>query len=107
MARYEAVVTVTSKGQLTLPKPIRQALGVETGTKLGFTMVGDEMRVVKIDAADGDGDPVIGAFLDLVAQDMAAGHLRADLPADVLDYARGRDLSRVDLDEVIEGPVAL
>jgi antitoxin PrlF len=28
--------TVTSKGQITLPKPIRQRLGVQTGSKIRF-----------------------------------------------------------------------
>jgi AbrB family looped-hinge helix DNA binding protein len=28
--------TVTSKGQITLPKPIRQRLGIQTGTRIRF-----------------------------------------------------------------------
>lgn len=31
-----AVATVTSKGQVTIPKEVRDELGIETGTKLWF-----------------------------------------------------------------------
>jgi AbrB family looped-hinge helix DNA binding protein len=31
-----AVATVTSKGQVTIPKEVRDELGIETGTKLYF-----------------------------------------------------------------------
>ena len=31
-----AVATVTSKGQVTIPKDVRDDLGIETGTKLYF-----------------------------------------------------------------------
>jgi antitoxin PrlF len=30
------VATLTSKGQITLPKPIRQALGVDVGGQVAF-----------------------------------------------------------------------
>ena len=30
--------TVTSKGQITLPKPIRQRLGIETGSRIRFVV---------------------------------------------------------------------
>lgn len=106
MARFAATATVSSKGQLTLPKPIRSALGLGSGTKLGFTMVGDEMRIKKIEA-DGHHDPALTAFLKLLSDDIADGNLKADLPADVTAYARTRDLSQVDVDEVIEGDVEL
>ena len=36
MSRIHEVATITSKGQITLPKPIRQALGVDSGGKVAF-----------------------------------------------------------------------
>jgi antitoxin PrlF len=40
--------SVTSKGQVTIPKPLRQKLGLRQGSKVEFVLVGDrvEMRVV-------------------------------------------------------------
>ncbi|MCB1909568.1 MAG: AbrB/MazE/SpoVT family DNA-binding domain-containing protein [Rhodocyclaceae bacterium] len=40
--------SVTSKGQVTIPKPLRQRLGLRQGSKVEFVLVGDhlEMRVV-------------------------------------------------------------
>jgi AbrB family looped-hinge helix DNA binding protein len=40
--------SVTSKGQVTIPKPLRQHLGLRQGSRVEFVLVGDhvEMRVV-------------------------------------------------------------
>lgn len=40
--------SVTSKGQVTIPKRLRQKLGLRRGSKVAFVLVGDrvEMRVV-------------------------------------------------------------
>jgi AbrB family looped-hinge helix DNA binding protein len=40
--------SVTSKGQVTIPKPLRQRLGLRQGSKVEFVLVGDrvEMRIV-------------------------------------------------------------
>lgn len=40
--------SVTSKGQVTIPKALRQRLGIRRGTKVEFALIGDhvEMRVV-------------------------------------------------------------
>ena len=32
------VATMTAKGQITVPKPIRQVLGADTGTKVTFEL---------------------------------------------------------------------
>lgn len=39
--------SVTSKGQVTIPKSVRQQLGIRQGSKVAFELVGDhvEMRV--------------------------------------------------------------
>lgn len=44
--------SVTSKGQVTIPKPLRQQLGLRQGSKVEFVLVGDhvEMRVVSTPA---------------------------------------------------------
>src|SRR3990170_3201024 len=44
--------SVTSKGQVTVPKPLRQQLGLRQGSKVEFVLMGDhvEMRVVSTPA---------------------------------------------------------
>ncbi len=46
------ITSVTSKGQVTIPKPLRQHLGLRQGSKVEFVVVGDrvEMRVVSTPA---------------------------------------------------------
>jgi AbrB family looped-hinge helix DNA binding protein len=41
------VTSVTSKGQVTIPKEIRQRLGIRAGSRIAFVLVGDrvELRV--------------------------------------------------------------
>jgi AbrB family looped-hinge helix DNA binding protein len=41
------VTSVTSKGQVTIPKAIRQHLGIRAGSQIEFVLVGDhvELRV--------------------------------------------------------------
>lgn len=41
------VTSVTSKGQVTIPKTLRQQLGLRQGSKVEFSLVGDhvELRV--------------------------------------------------------------
>ncbi|MFK7942058.1 MAG: AbrB/MazE/SpoVT family DNA-binding domain-containing protein [Paracoccaceae bacterium] len=40
--------TLTSKGQTTLPKPVRDALGLHPGDKICFLVVGDEVRILPV-----------------------------------------------------------
>ncbi len=39
--------SVTSKGQVTIPKPVRQRLGIRQGSRVEFVLAGDhvELRV--------------------------------------------------------------
>ena len=75
------VATLTSKGQITLPKSIRQVLGVDTGGKVAFDLRGGEVVVTRADAEHED--PAIGAFLTLLARDIEAGRNIHGLPEDL------------------------
>ena len=46
------ITSVTSKGQVTIPKPLRQQLGLRQGSKVEFVLIGDhvEMRIVSTPA---------------------------------------------------------
>lgn len=39
--------TITTKGQTTLPKGVRERLGVGPGDKVRYLMVGDEVRILR------------------------------------------------------------
>ncbi|MET0963230.1 MAG: AbrB/MazE/SpoVT family DNA-binding domain-containing protein [Noviherbaspirillum sp.] len=45
--------TVTSKGQVTIPKQLRQQMGIRAGSRIEFIVVGErvEMRVAAAPAA--------------------------------------------------------
>jgi AbrB family looped-hinge helix DNA binding protein len=52
--------SVTSKGQVTIPKAVRQKLGIRAGSKVQFRVVGDHAEMVPVSApvevpADGYG----------------------------------------------------
>ena len=79
MPHIHEVATLTSKGQITLPKPIRQALGIGVGGKVAFELRGSEVVVTR--AADGTHqDPAIESFLALLENDLQAGKNLTTLP---------------------------
>ncbi len=43
--------TITSKGQVTLPKPIRDKLHLKPGDKIDFMLEGDGLRVTPVTAS--------------------------------------------------------
>ena len=97
--------TLTSKGQITLPKAIRQALGVTTGGKVSFELRGGEVIVTRADAKHED--PAIGAFLGLLEQDIRQGKHVGNLPDDLAQAMLANLEHSVDINEDIEGEVAL
>lgn len=105
---YETILeqaTLTSKGQITLPKAIRQALGVSTGAKLSFELRDSQVVVARADAHHDD--PAIGAFLDVLEQDIRQGKHVGNLPDGLASVLLSKLSKPVDLDEDIEGDVAL
>ena len=101
------VATVTSKGQTTLPKVVRQTLGVEAGDQICYAVEQDG-RVVVTRATE-DVDPAVGAFLDFLEKDMIA-HPENISPLSKAWLDRMQSLvghMKVDPDEPIEGDVDL
>lgn len=104
-AGIREVATMTSKGQVTLPKSIRQLLGVETGARLAFELRGSEVVLSRLEAAHDD--PAIGAFLDLLERDIRAGANVGHLPDQLARHMLANTMHAIEADEAIEGEVSL
>lgn len=100
------VATITSKGQITLPKPIRQALGVDTGGKVAFDFMDDRVIVSRV-TDDAHEDPAIGSFLALLEKDIQSGRHITTLPDGLARAMLARIGNPVNLNADIEGDVAL
>ena len=106
MQAIHEVATITSKGQITLPKPIRQALGVDFGGKVAFDLLGSQVVVTRVENELHE-DPAIAGFLALLEKDIAAGRHISALPADLVQSMLSSIRRPVDLGEDIDGDVAL
>ncbi len=104
MNTIHEVATVTSKGQITLPKSIRQALGVGFGGKVSFRLRGDEVVVTRSEEAEHE-DPAIARFLALLERDIEVGRNIRPLPGKLAESM----VAALDLpvDEDIQGDVEL
>ena len=105
MSIMQEVATMTAKGQITLPKSVRQALGVDVGAKVAFELHEDGQIVVS--RADTEHEnPAIASFLDLLAGDIQAGwHVRAvpnQLALDMPEYAQREAGPVEDIDGAVD-----
>lgn len=106
MPDLHEIATITSKGQVTLPKPIRQALGVSYGGKVAFDLRKGQVVVTRAESTDHE-DPAIAAFLGMLERDMRAGkHVRA-LPEKLAQAMLANAGHAVKLDDPIDGEVAI
>jgi len=107
MSVIEEVCTITAKGQTTVPKAIRQALGVSYGGRIAFRV---EEGTVSVHAAgEPEQDPALAPFLALLESDIAARPealvpLTAELGARMTAATGG---VTADPEAPIEGEVAL
>ena len=102
----EEISTITAKGQTTVPKAVRQALGVDYGGRIAFRVSDGGVTVCR---ADTDEDPAIETFLGFLAADIkthpqAIKALSPDLAARIASLTG--DMI-VNLDDDIDGDVAL
>jgi antitoxin PrlF len=66
---FERTSTITEKGQTTVPKPVRDALGVSYGGRIVFRV---DDHGVSVHRAEQDADdPVLRSFLEFLAGDMS------------------------------------
>lgn len=103
----EEVCTITAKGQTTVPKAIRQALGVSFGGRIAFRVEDGTVSVSA--AAEPENDPALAPFLALLEHDIAARPaalvpLTLELAARMTAATEG---VAADPDAPIDGEVAL
>lgn len=106
MPTIRELATVTAKGQITLPKPIRQALGLDFGDKVAFDLHDSKVVVTRAESPEHE-DPAIGHFLALLETDIRNGRHLSSLPDDLLESMLGTLSKSVDLEANIDGDVAL
>ncbi len=106
MSVIHEVATITSKGQITLPKPIRQALGVDYGGKVAFDLRGSQVIVSRAEESYHD-DPAIESFLSLLEADIRSGRHLTTLPDNLVQAMVATLAQPADLAADIEGDVAL
>lgn len=71
-AILEVPATITERGQTTVPTAIRRMLGLEKRDHVVFRGLPDgTVTIVRRERSEAEGDPVIAAFLDFLAGDMA------------------------------------
>lgn len=100
------VATITSKGQITLPKSIRQALGVDFGGKVAFDLAGDRVIVTRVEEQAHE-DPAIVSFLRLLEKDVQSGQHITTLPDELARSMLAALGKQVNLNEDIVGDVTL
>ena len=106
-AMVEEISTITAKGQTTVPKSVRTALGVDYGGKIAFRV--DE-RGVSVHRAEVDNeDPAIDRFLAFLADDIARRPeaVTALTPTLAERLAALTEGVKVDLEAPIDGDVDL
>lgn len=106
-AMLEEISTITAKGQTTVPKSVRTALGVDYGGKIAFRV--DE-RGVSVHRAEVDNeDPAIDRFLAFLADDIARRPeaVTALTPALAARLAALTEGVKVNLNAPIDGDVDL
>lgn len=106
MQAIHEVATITAKGQITLPKSIRQALGVDYGGKVAFELRDSQILVSRVED-EPHADPAIAGFLALIEKDIHAGTHITTLPDDLARAMLAAIRPSVVANEEIEGDVTL
>lgn len=100
---------ITAKAQTTLPKGVREALGVAAGDRLAYVVERDQAIIMNAKRLESEDDPTMLAFLSFLERDLCEHPERVrDLPQPLLDRIGALvGVTDVDLDAPIEGAVAI
>ncbi len=92
--------SITSKGQTTLPKVVRETLGIETGDRIRYAIYDDEVRILPVrpigrlfGVLEYDGPAVTDEDMDQAVADGACGESAVtaeDMDQAVADGACGK-----------------
>ena len=66
-----AVTSVTSKGQVTIPKELRQQLGIRPGSRIQFLLVGDHVEM-RVSSSPSDASSDLGSGFGMLKSRRAA-----------------------------------
>ena len=61
--------TLTDRYQTTIPKVVRETLGLGKGDRLKYSIDSGKVSIVRADARE-ENDPILEEFLDFLARDM-------------------------------------
>lgn len=75
-----------------MPKSIRQALGVDAGSKVAFDFTGDRVIVTRV--VERPTNPAIGSFLALLEKDIQSAQGITTLPDGLARAMRGTGQAR-------------
>lgn len=92
MALMKSATRLTSKGQVVIPKPVREQLRWEPGTELAVEVMGDGVVRLTLLAAEDPIDTLYGCLRDLPRDPLAAleAEHQAEIDADERWQRRGR-----------------
>jgi len=82
MPDIHEVATITTKGQITLPKRIRQVLSVAVGSKVAFDLRDSQVFICRVEGVQHE-DPAIVSFLALFEKDIECGRHFTTLSQDL------------------------
>jgi len=99
------ISTITAKGQTTIPKSVRQALGVESGGRIAFLVDEHGVTVHRADAEQQD--PVIESFLTFLSEDIKRNPERLSVLTPALAKRLAPLTEGVDIEAPINGGVDL
>ncbi len=107
MAVLEEVSTITAKGQTTVPKAVRQVLGIDYGGRVAFRVEKNHVTLHAVEEAHED--PALGSFLEFLAKDIgqrpqAIKPLSREFAARMARLTKSK---KIDLDAEIDGAVDL
>ncbi len=98
---------VTARSQTTLPPAVRKVLGIKAGSRIGYEIIGGDVRLVNPEAGRHE-DPALDAFLDFLSQSIATPGVVRPLAAALLLRAAAASAGEpIDHDTPIDGQVAL